>query len=609
MTRSFCALSLLAVALAGTGCRTRPAAGLGGFDCDPGTGVCNPRDGGPTDGDGGGVVTIQIKSPASPAYTNGSITIQIAFSPPSAAPASADLFSDGDATKLGTVTDPFMFVWDTGTAPAIAEGPHQIIARATVAGRTISSSPVTITVDRTPPEIANRLPSSGATNVLFAEPMQIQFSEAIDPDTLASAITLSADTGAISTSATLGADGKTVTIALADRHAITLPAAVTVSVQPTVADLAGNQLGSVPSWSWTAPLWVKLPMLAGKYPDLALGPDDRPIVLSAVEQDAIGSNDFVLQLGRLGSTRAWDTAIRSPQGDRPASRVSSRAALAVAPDGFPIVAWPESQATTPATIHVAKWTGSAWDQGYGYLDAVSGSGTNAIVPALAFSPSGSLFVSWSEPNPTATDVFTARWTGSAWDTSYGGVGVIGAFGPVIKFASNGQPVLSFTVSSTAGQVARWTGSAWSAAPTYTNRQAQSLALDATDRPVVVTWLGPATEQYLRLYFLNQGAWREEIPAIPTGLQPGDATLLIPADGHPIVTWTEFDTNAGARVVRVSRHDGVQWDFAYGSLDGSPGTNSDGVTPRMVLDKEGSPIVAWQETDGTFQSTYVWRSNH
>ena len=100
-------------------------------------------------------------------------------------------------------------------------------------------------------------------------------------------------------------------------------------MKATVADLAGNQVGPITPWTWNAPLWVKLPMLAGQYPSLALGTDDRPLILNAVEQDAIGSMDFILQLARLGPTRAWDTSAPSPQGARPASRVSSKAALAV----------------------------------------------------------------------------------------------------------------------------------------------------------------------------------------------------------------------------------------------------------------------------------------
>jgi hypothetical protein len=135
----------------------------------------------------------------------------------------------------------------------------------------------------------------------------------------------------------------------------------------------------------------------------------------------------------------------------------------------------------------------------------------------------------------------------------------------------------------------------------------SLAIDGGGRPVVTSIA--ASEQYVRLLFLSSAAWVEEIPAIPTGSQPGEAELILPGDGHPVVAWTELDATTGSRVVRVARHDGAEWDFSYGSLDGFAGANSDGATPRMVLDHGGSPILTWQETDGNVQGTYVWRSNH
>jgi hypothetical protein len=604
----------LAIVVLASGCPTRPAGGLSGFDCDSKTGVCSPRDGGSSSGDGpdgaggdGGGATIAITDPVSPAYTNGAIDIQIAFAPPSAAPASADLF-DGD-TRLGGVTSPFRFTWNTGGATPAAEGPHQITARAVIGGQTISSAPVTINVDRTVPEITNRSPASGATNVLFADPIQIVFSEALDPATVSGAVTLSSGAGAIATTASLGADGKTVTVSLSDRHAVALPADVTVSVKATVADLAGNQVGPVATWSWNAPVWVKLPMLAGQYPALAMGGDDRPLILNAVEQDAIGSNDFILQLARLGPTRAWDTSVPSPQGARPAARVSSRPALAVGSDGLPVIAWPEAQGSTPLAMHVARWSGTAWDKSFGMLDAVAGAGTDTYNPALAFSPAGELFVSWAEPNPTAFAVFTAKWTGTSWDTSYGDLGVIGANAPSIRFGTDGRPLVAFNTSVTTSTVTRWTGTAWMLLPSYTSSTSSAaLAIDPSGRPVVLSIAGSTTDQYARLYFFNSTSWVEEIPAAPTGLQARDAQLVIPADGHPVIAWSEYDMTAAARVVRVSRHNGMQWDFAYGSLDGRAGTNTDGAVYGLVLDRGGSPIVAWQETDGTRLSTYVWRSN-
>jgi hypothetical protein len=614
-------LLFVASIVAAAGCRTRPAAGLTEFDCDPQTGVCIPGDAGSPDtglpdagspaGDGSndsnsGAVTVQIASPASPAYTNGSITIQIAFSPATAAPVSADLF-DGD-TKLATVSAPFAFVWDTTAAPSVSEGPHQITARATLPGGAISSDPVTIIVDRTAPTIASQSPSPGATNVLFSDPIQVVFSEAIDPATLAGAITLSTSAGTVATTALLAPDGKTVNLTLTDRRSVPLPADVTVAAKATIADLAGNQLGPVATWSWNAPLWVKLPKLSGKYPEIALGADDRPLVLSAVEQGAVGSNDFILQIARLGSARTWDTTTPSPQGPRPASLVPARAALALGADGLPVLAWPEAAGSNPSTIHVARWTGSVWDTSYGQLDAVAGAGTAGANPAVAFSPAGDLFVSWAEPNPTASAVFTSKWAGTVWDSSYGNVGVAGATEPVIRFGADGQPVLAFYASLSTSGAAQWSGTAWSPLPAYTNAiQMPSLAIDPSGVPVVTSIAG--TEQYVRLMFLNSMAWVEQIPAIPTGVQPRDAQLIMPSDGHPVVAWTEVDSTTGARIVGVARHDGAEWDFAYGSLDGFVGANSDGATPRMVLDQGGSPIVTWQETDGSVQSTYVWRSNH
>jgi hypothetical protein len=445
-------------------------------------------------------------------------------------------------------------------------------------------------------------------NVLFADPIQVVFSEAIDPATIPGAITLTTGAGQIATTAALGADGKTVTVSLSDRRSVALPADVTVAVKATVADLAGNQLGPTDTWSWNAPVWVKLPMLAGKFPEVAMGSDDRPLILNAVEQGSSGSNDFLLQLARLGATRTWDTTTPSPQGPRPDSKVSSRGALAVGSDGLAIVAWPESQASAAASMHVAKWTGTAWDKSYGQIDGVSASGTNTFNPAPAFSPAGDLFLAWAEQNPSAFATFAAKWTGSSWDTSYGNLGVVGANPPVLKFDSMSRPVLTYSTTGSMAGVSRWTGAAWSTLPTYATQSTPTLAVDATDRPVVASTAG-TSEQYLRLWFFNSTTWGEEIPAVPTGLQPAEAQLLIPADGHPVIAWTEFDSTAGARVVRVTRHTGMQWDFAYGSLDGHAGASSDGITPRIVLDRAGSPIVTWQETDGTLDSTYVWRSNH
>ena len=643
---------MLLLAVGAGGCRTKLADNLGGFDCDPKSGVCLPRVDGSTDGSDGGspstdggdvgspsadsgdvgdggspntdggdgsdggdggdgpdggqiVPLVQIASPASPAYTNGSISIQVVFSPPSAAPAQVDLL-DG-SSKLVTISAPFTYVWNTAL---VAEGPHQITARAAFGAQTVTSAPVTIFVDRTRPQIRSQLPAPAATDVDLSNPIQIGFSEPLIPATVTGSVSLSAAGVAIPITTALSADGKTVTISLSNRSAITLPADVTVAVSATVSDLAGNQLGTVAPWLWHAPLWINYGMLLGQYPSLALDPSDAAIVCTAVEQGAIGSNEFLLQIARHGGGQTWDTSFGSPQGPQGTSFVPAGGSIAVGTDGQPIVAWPEFQGANtgnPTTVHIAKWSGTVWDKKYGQVDALQEIGSNARNPWLAIGASDQMFLTWAETSQAlVVSVYAARWAGTSWDLSYGGIGVIGADGPVLHFDSGGQPVLGWRAGSDNG-VSRWTGSGWMTTPTYTNSTTATLALDATDQPIVTSISGQISDPYIHVLHLVAGAWQELVPAIGAGSQPANAQVLLDKGGHPVVAWA--DSDGSARNVRVARHTGTAWDLSYGVLSAVAGANTDATNPRILLDRFDTPVVAWQETDGTRFSTYVWKSNH
>ncbi len=149
-------LGLLATGCVGilAGCPTRENADASGLTCDPATHIC--------------VGTLAITSPSQTAYTNGMITIQVAATPGNNPPAEVEIRVDG--TMLTTVQQPFSYAWDTKNA---SEGSHQVDATATIGGTTITSKPVTIWVDRTPPFIAMRTPAQNATNVALSDPIQI----------------------------------------------------------------------------------------------------------------------------------------------------------------------------------------------------------------------------------------------------------------------------------------------------------------------------------------------------------------------------------------------------------------------------------------------------
>jgi hypothetical protein len=617
---------LLLVVLGSAGCRTKAASGLDGFDCDPRTGVCVPSgDGGSQDqADGGSdsiadasdagdrgqpVATISITRPSSPAQTNGTIRIQIAFTPTSSAPPQAELLID-DTTSV-SIDAPFAYDWNTSN-PAIPEGAHQVKARATVGAQVIMSAPVTIVVDRHPPSITNRLPGIDATEVSLSGPIEIVFSEALDPLSVTGAITLATTAGPIPTTATLGPDGTTITILLSDRRSLTFPATVTVSVKGSVADLAGNQLGSVASsWSWTAPLWVKLGTLPGQFPSLALDPGDHPVVCSAAQRVAGNTTDLLLQVGRHTAGQTWDTSAGTPQGAEGNSFVTGGGSVIVAGDGQHIVAWPEFQGANtgnPATIHIAKWTGTSWDRTYGSVDAVAEAGSGARSPWLTIGASGELFLAWAEISQAlVVSVYAGRWTGASWDTSYGGLGIVGANAPVLRLDAAGRPVIGWAGALSTAGVSRWTGTAWMTTPTYANVTTATVAIDSMDRPLVTSTSGQTSDPYLRIETLSAGTWVEMIPAIGRAAPPSNSQMVLDRADHPVVVWTESDGTA--RNVRVARHDGSAWDLSYGVLSAIDGPNTDAAAPRILLDRSDTPVVAWQETDGARISTFVWRSNH
>jgi hypothetical protein len=177
----------------------------------------------------------------------------------------------------------------------------------------------------------------------------------------------------------------------------------------------------------------------------------------------------------------------------------------------------------------------------------------------------------------------------------------------LRLDGAGRPAIGWAGALSTAGVSRWSGTAWTNTPTYANITSASLAIDAMDRPLVTSTSGQASDPYLRIYTLTSGGWVEMIPAIGTTAAPSNAQMVLDRADYPVVAWTESD--GLARNVRVARHNGSAWDLSYGLLSAVDGAGTDATAPRILLDRFDTPVVAWQETDGTRFSTYVWRSNH
>jgi hypothetical protein len=608
------------VLLFGPACRTKLNPALDGFSCDDKTGVCVPRDGGSdaidgsdsdvgADGEGGvdadaGGGQILITAPAtSPVYTNGTVAIQVSFASGTTAPAEVELLKND--VRLGLLTAPqFSYSWDT---TAEAEGTYALTARAQLGGRSVTSAPVSIVVDRTPPKVVleTRLPAPGATEVALTDPIQVAFSEPIQASSAPMAVVLAQSSGPIATNATLAADAKSLSIAIAERSTVTLtaasPATLSATVSTSVKDLAGNAIVDPPQWSWSVPLWLDFGFVQGESPSLALDSTGAAFLSTAFEPEAIGSQVFNLRVSRHVQGKTWDASYGSPQTANSLILFGSTS-VAVGGDGKPLVAWSEQPAGGggSASIHVARWSGSAWDTTFPALDEVAGSGTNGYSPWLTTGGPNTFFVAWAEVGlSSVTDVHVARWTGSAWNP-LPALGVIGASSPALLIGADGQPVVDWVAGSMMAGVSTWNGQAWSTIK-YPSTYWSGLALDKTKRPIVAFVDGSS----LRVRYIDANA-EEYAPAIPGTNQPSTPRLTIDSQNRAVVVWSDLDISV--RNVKVARWTGTEWDMTFGSLSAMAAAGTNATSPVVALDASDSPIVAWQEPDPVRKATYVRKSN-
>jgi hypothetical protein len=534
------------------------------------------------DGGGGGPVTIAITSPASPTYTNKALTIQVSVSDASGASHDVHLTKNGAA--LADLAAPASsYDWDTTRE---AEASYQIVAQTTVGGQTVSSAPVTVVVDRTPPTIVSKTPDTGASNVSLKDPIQVVFSEPLAPASVTGGAVALAVAGApADATATLGADGKTVTVALADRSALALPGSMTETVSTSITDLAGNAFGGA-MWSYAVPLWVDLGTIAGSGPQMVLDAAGEPTVVTWIQSSSS------LSIARHTGGTSWDTSIPSPQGQGHAyefSLGSSKLGLFLAWIG-------DTASSTP--VNVSRWTGTTWDNSYGML--LANLGDYATSPAIAFTAAGQPVVHWDESTSGSNHRgHVSRWTGGSWST----------YADIVSGPCDMSPCRivvdssDFPVVETNLRLSRWTGSAWTAPPGQGG--GNGLALDSTGQAlafstglmITVIGVSPAGAASMYVPVLNAA------PMATAFDQQGQ--IAVATGDRPVVAWFQHDsastTDPTTSDLHVAAWTGTQWDEGYGVFNNTNGNCALALVGNTV------PLVAWEDIDA--MHTHVSLSNH
>ncbi len=578
--RTQIAILVIAVASAAAGCGTKPNPAAEGLDCE--SEICP--------------VKLAISAPGPMTYTNGDLKIRVSVTPADHGPAEVQLLKDG--ALLAPVTFPFEYTWKTTQE---REATYQIRASASVNGQTVTSEAVTVVVDRTAPTMQIQ-PSAGFSNVALSDPIKVTFSEPVDPATVPStAITLK-DSGGVSLSATsaLSSDGLTLTVTDWNRPALasSFPATITESLAGAITDLAGNALVPPAPWSWTAPLWVKLPSLLGTFPSLGLDGAGQPAIsYDKPDPTNPSSANALLGIARYATGSTWDLTLGAPSDGLVAG-----SAIAVDPTGAPVVAWAEQN-----HVRAARLSGTSWQNIGGDADDGLPSAPMSV-SSMALDASGNPTVGiWdfvSQMGPPGG--YISRWNGSAWQLLTPSTMPFGtnSGGPILRIDGGGQP----TVWSS-GSLQRFVGANWLTIDTSMPNSGAyaTFDLDAQDRPVLAfqTFSGGTTNLEVRVFTAN--TWQAFPPFVSSAAGGfSEVQVAVAPDGNPVITWKE---GGGAPPdLHVARYDGQGWRTEFGVLNAVSGSGPARV--QLALDPRGAPVVAWEEYDPATLTTsvYVWKSN-
>jgi hypothetical protein len=568
-------LFLVPVALL-SGCLKKINPESNGLACDQATDICP--------------ITLSL-SPQGTTYTNKAVTITAQVTPPDHPPDQIQLLRNGQ--KWMVLTPPsFAFSWDTTKE---AEGPYQISASASVGGTVVPSNAIIINVDRTAPTVTYQ-PKTNASNVALSDPILVTFSEPVDPMTVSSSsVKLANASGTdLAATSTLSADMTTLTVSIGNTAALTFPAAITGTLDPTVRDRAGNAVGASPAWTWTAPLWVKLPSFLATFESLALDSAGRAYLAYGTN----GATTGALSVVRYAVGSTWDPSLGSPTSD-PVTLGS----IGIGSGGMPVVAWSADH------VRAAQWNGSAWSALGADIDASVTAAQSVAVSSVAFATVG-LVVGWTGNQGLNDYAYVAAWSGSAWQALPAGAAA-GCGGPLLKADSSGTLLGRFGGGfGTNPSIAAYQNGAWSTLQS-SNTLLLGVAIDSQHRPVSLMHDQEAGLEVIHIQVLTGTGWVDLTPSLATGSAGtmGGAQVAIDPAGNPVLVWAQQAANSNYQLT-VARFNGTGWDMTFGTLTGVANGNGDVFAADLGIDASGAPTVAWIEQDSTTgnSSVFTWKSN-
>jgi len=273
----------------------------------------------------------------------------------------------------------------------------------------------------------------------------------------------------------------------------------------------------------------------------------------------------------------------------------------------PYITWRESFSTFNP-IYVKYYNGSSWVQAGG--NVTHDMNSSAGYPRIAAS-SGTPYITWYEYYGSSYQIFVKYFNGSSWIPVGGSLNVIannGARYPSIALTGN-TPYVTWQELNLVYQiyVKHFNGVTWEqdggvlnidpAHPGYY----PGIAITESGTPYV-SWRenNGASIRQLYISHYNGSSWIQDNGSL--NMNPDNntySTTIAISNGTPFAVWEE--SNGSTSQVQVKHYNGSNWVQDGGSLNIN--TAQDANFPYMEF-FNGTPFVAWRESDGIADQIYV-----
>ena len=544
-------------------------------------------------------LTVTLTSPTADVHTRGAVTVQLAVSEQAE---KVELLRDG--TLLAVLTPPYTYAWDTAGA---SEGTYSLSGRATCGGKTVDSQPRAVSVDRTPPSVAARLPQPGAQQVAVRDTFRVEFSEPLLPSSVNDAVlTVRSGATALEKTLSLSSDGRTLTVV---PQGLVAPASVELLFGPGLTDRAGNAL-VVPStaWSVTLPGWLAVgegvPEETGyafpSLPSLQFDADGSPLVVFRASNARYNQTQYGLFTRRFsaGAWSEWKPSIKQP--------IAPPISFAAGAQGHSVLAYP----LYPDVSFRYYAPGQQQPLLHGY--------SRTEDPMAALAPNGEAVVasieqgSFSPEVPPRLRFSRLGATVTSYPSIQGSSSVSRLYSLGLAVDAQGLPWVLYQQSSQL-YVQRYDGTAWRVAGTALETYAMTgkavMRLDAQGRPVVVWRRSDAIGEPSSFYIhrLEGNTWVPLGSGFAAGPLPPEAptpSLAFDAQGNVVLAYAELRSSQIR--VEVRQWTGSAWS-SLGALSQTGGEVLVG-PEGLALDREGRLTAAVQVTTGSDPQVRVWRAN-